>query len=541
MVVKDVSKSQSLSAFRVREYPLSKDSHLQRVLGLSDVISFGVSSTIGSGIFVSVGYIARFITGPSLPLSFVLVVAAVLLAAFCFAEFAGIVHSAGIGYSYAYTSYGELVAFVIGILTFFSYTLGTAAVARGWADYVKCFIHAASGYEIPSILTEFRLNDFLNISALAPVLCLGGAYIAITGMKESAWVGNTLVLINLSIMAGFVIYGLAAHADSSNLSPLFLPEVGWMGILKGSGLAFFCMVGWDLTCSLSDETINSYRTLPRGIVGTLIIVGLVYCCVSFTLCAIVPSTSIDIQAPVATAFRTLGDNWMYLLVSFAAVTVTSANVLTGSTGPPRIIYSIAQDGLLPACIGRIDPRSGVPRNATIVCALLNILACTFFDFTSLASITSCFALLVYAIVCGGLIVLRLKNSRGIFTNRFPMMIALAIFMVCSLMFQFRILSIAELDQTLMTYGIANLTAFVLVVMLYRSSTRARVVSELKTQPLLEDSPVTYSTFRCPWVPVVPLMAMWINTFMIASLGVTTLVWALVVIGICSITYLIMHH
>jgi len=530
MVLVDIIKPVTRIPLRTREYRASKHAHIERVLTLSDVVSFGVSSTIGSGIFVSAGYIARYITGPSLFLSFLLVVVAVLLSGFCFAEFAGQVHSAGMGYSYAYTSWGELVAFVVGVLTFFSYCLGTAAVARGWADYLKCFIHAASGYEIPSYLTSFELSSFLNLSILAPVLCLGGAYVAITGIRESAWVGKLLVTINLSIMIGFVVYGLFAHGNVDNLTPFVLPEVGWIGILKGSGLAFFCMIGWDLTCSLSDEVVNSARTLPRGIVLTLLVVGAMYCAVSFTLSAIVPSAEIDIAAPVATAFRTLGDNWMYLLVSLAAVTVTSANVLTGSTGPPRIIYTIAKDGLLPPSFGKINPHTGVPRNATILCAFVNITASTFFDFTALASITSCSSLLVYSVVCGGLLLLRTKPGSPL------LMTSITLFLATSLWFQFEVLNdfVGSLWWNL-SLG-SNVLASIVVVASY-SNTQKKSKSE-KFEPLLSMDPEGPG-FRCPWVPLVPLAAMWITTFMIASLGLSTLAWTLVsVLVIASLYFLI---
>lgn len=526
-----------MGPFATKKYNMGSDSHLARVLGLSDVVSFGVSSTIGSGIFVSIGYIARYITGPSLFLTFLLVVSTVLLSGFCFAEFAGVVHSAGMGYSYAYTTYGELVAFIIGSLTFLSYCLGTAAVARGWADYLNCFVYAASGYEIPAVFSEYKVNDFINISILAPLLCLAGSYIAISGIRESAWVGKMFVTINLSIMAGFVIYGLLVHGDAQNLSPLFLPEVGWIGILKGSGLAFFCLIGWDLTCSLSDEVVEPKRTLPRGIVATLLLVGLVYCSVSLTLCAMVPSDTIDIAAPIAVAFRTLGDNRMYLLVSFAAVTVTSANVLTGSTGPPRILYTMANDGLLPSGLGRVDPRSGVPRSATIVCAIMNIIACTCFDFTSLASITSCSSLIVYAVVCGGLLILRLEKTS--ITSRYSLMGGLVLFLVSSLTFQFHLLGLEQYSRFSLYYLVANICSGCVLAPLYWSGSRSRMLSD--SLLLGDDEPLKSSGFKCPWVPLVPLLAMWVNSFMIATLGLTTLLGALAVVGLCSFTYLIMHH
>ena len=520
MLCTDPSDSLISRSTRTLSHTSVDGRRLKPVLGFLDVLSFGISATIGSGIFVSIGYIAKFLSGPALFISFISVIVSALLSAVCYAEFSSKVSSSGMGYSYKYTTYGELVAFCTGLITFISYCLGTAAVSRGWAGYLRCLINASFGYEIPDILVAYPVNDWISISLLAPLLCGFSAIIAIAGMKESAAVGRGLLLINLGIMTLLIWYGIGVYGDTANLSPLTLPDKGWTGVLQGSGLAFFCLIGWDLTCSLTEEVKDANRTLPRGIVTTLLLVGTLYCAVSITLCAMMPTDLIDVSAPVASAFLAHGDHLMYLLVSVAAVTITKANVLTGSTGPPRVIFTMAKDGLLPEALARVDSVTGVPRHATLLCGFLNVMASGLFDFKQLASFTSCLALLVYTVVCGGVLLLRCpsRGSRGSISG------SLAMFVIASLCFQFNLLSPAATSVSLVKYGIVNLVSAVALAIAFRQGGRTpRVLKGLSSGPLLqsEDSPVLQG-FRCPWVPIVPMAAVWVNTLMIASLGLNTL-------------------
>ena len=502
---------------------------LKKVLGLLDVISFGVSATVGSGVFVSIGYIARYYTGPSLFLCFGVVLCAVLLSAFCFAEFSSKIRLSGMGYSYTYATYGELVAFSTGVVTFLSYCLGTAAVARGWGDYLRCFIHAASGFEIPEALTSYRINEWLSLSLLAPGLCAASALIAISGMKESARIAKFLVVVNVSIMVLFVAYGLGKYGDVSNMTPLVLPDVGWVGVLKGSGLAFFCMIGWDLMCSMTEEMKNPVRDLPRGIISTLALVGLIYCGVSITLSCMVPNSLIDPKAPVASAFLFHGDWTMYLLVSFVATSICMSNVLTGAIGPPRVVYTMASDGLLFKALSRVSAKAQVPRNATLLCGGLNVLMSGCLDFHQLASLTSCFSLIGYILVSGGILILRVKE-RSYSTNRVFLILCIFLFIVSSVVFQLEFLEIASPSWYVQYLGLANGGTALLLFWVYFQQC---AFSLSKKVLLLETkSP----TFNAPLVPLTPMLAMWINCFMLASLGRTAVGWSLLTLLGCAVVY-----
>ena len=491
---------------------------LKKVLGLWDVIPFGVSATLGSGVFVSAGYIARDYTGPSVVICFGAVILAVLLSALCFSEFASKLNTSGVGYSYTHHVYGELVAFCVGVITFVSYCFGSAAGARGFAQYLDTFIFGLTGMPFPDWAIARPLNEYISVSVVAPMVCAIGTLVSIGGMKESAFVSHFLVILNLSLMIGFAIYGMYLYGEIDNLDPFMKPSKEGMisGILEGSGLAFFCLIGWELTCSLREEMKAPSRDLPTGIIWILGIVGFLYCSVSLTLCAMMPFEIIDVEAPFASAFLFHRDTTMYLVVSFVASSICASNVLSGAIGPPRILYEMAKDGLVHEWLSKVSKKTSVPVRASIVCGLVNIIGAAFFDFQSLAKITSCFTLLIYTAVCGGVLSLRRPCRQGGYNRRLHA--CLLLFITTSLWFQYSLIDGAD---NLLISGITNLMAFILVCISYHSQSSLR-------EPLLA-RPSVRGVFECPLVPVVPLLAVWINTCMIASMGIWTLASSIAVV------------
>ena len=514
-------------------------SGLVRTLGLRDVTSFGISATLGSGILVSVGYMAKFHTGPSVAICFALVVLVVLLSALCFAEFAGRVHTSGVGYAYATYVYGDIVGFCVGVITFVSYCFGSAAGARGFAQYLGCFVFAFSGIELPQWLIGFPLpGSPFNVSVIAPVLCGLATLVSVSGAKNSAFVSNALVLMNLSLMIIFIIYGTSQYGDSDLLSPWTIPSIGWRGVLDASGSAFFCLIGWELTCSLSEEVKRPSRNLPTGIISTLIIVGCIYCAVSLTLSVMVPYDLINTQAPVAYAFLFHGDARMYLVVSFVASTVCVSNVLSSSIGTPRVVYAMARDGHLFDSLATLSPTTNVPFKAAIVCGVINMIGSGLFDFESLAKITSCMTLLIYASVSGGVLLLRKPSATS------PLLLpALTLFSITSIIFQFNLLNPISPNSSLTwILGIFNLISALIVFVVYQNASRTSALQSpliATGKPLLSQE--KDDIFNCPMVPVVPLLAVWTNLFVIASMGIQTFTAAISLPILSALYYKFTHR
>jgi len=503
-----------------------KSQGLMRSLGLVDVVSFGISATLGSGILVSVGYVTKYHTGPSVAVCFAGVVIVVLLTALCFAEFASRLNTSGVGYAYAKHVFGDMVGFCVGLITFVSYCFGTAAGARGFAQYLGCFVFGISGIQLPAWLLGSSSKDKspFDCSALAPILCGLATIVSVSGAKNSAKVSNALVVLNLSLMISFIIYGTVYYGDTDLLVPMTIPSIGWRGILDASGSAFFCLIGWELTCSLSEEIKHPSRTLPTGLISSLLIVGLIYCAVSFTLSVMVPYNLINVEAPVAFAFLFHGDTRMYLVVSLVASTVCVSNVLSSTIGTPRIVYAMARDGHLFDSLATLSLSTNVPLRAALVCGVINIIGSGLFDFESLAKITSCMTLMIYATVCGGVVILRTKSQ--------TLIKPLIFFSISTIVFQFEILHPQYPDSILLwILGVLNLVSSLYIIKQF--NTRYSSLDE----PLLEPPPGC-EFFKCPLVPAIPLLAVWTNLFVIASMGFQTFATA-VSIPILSAIYFIL--
>jgi amino acid transporter len=252
----------------------------------------------------------------------------------------------------------------------------------------------------------------------------------------------------------------------------------------------------------------------------------------------VPFEIIDVEAPFATAFLVYDDWPMYLVVSFVAASICASNVLSGSIGPPRILYTMAKDGLVHDWLSKISPTTSVPVRAVVVCGIVNIIGAAFFDFESLAKITSCFTLLIYTAVCAGVLFLRRRVEIGNFGLLHASVLA---YVIASAWFQFSVISEG---QFCWTSGVVNLIMFIFTCVLYITEKRTKKHKEsisYNNVPIISDGVTFQKVFECPMVPFIPLLAVWINTFMIASMGIGTLISSLSVVVASALYYIIHSH
>jgi basic amino acid/polyamine antiporter, APA family len=509
---------------------------LHKVLTVTDLVAFGISSTLGSGIFVTVGTIAAQYAGPGIFLSFLVAGFGSMLSALCYAEFASRIPLSGQGYTYAYVALGEVVAFVNGWLGFVSYCVATAAVARGWASYVDCFFLAIpSPVTLPRWMVNAPIDGFGGImafSGLAALLNIACMTMACFGISESTRLSLILVIVNFSLMVGFVIYGSWSYGDVDRLEPLM--PFGVLGVLKGSGLAFFCCIGWELVCALGEEVKRPSRDLPRGIIGSLSATTALYCAVCIALAVMVPWQQISIGAPIADAFRFNGDNFGYILVSFVCTMVCPPSVLAGIIGPPRILYKMARDGLVFEWLGRVNAK-GAPVTATLVGGCFASVLAGVFNFESLAGTCSSSTLFMFALVCFGVLIVRAREA-GAVENQGKLTIALMVFAVFSFFFCALLIHGGNVAW-LIVAGILNIGSAGFAVHTYNVVSTPSI--DPKTNPLLREGfPASHDSilitsvksakkrhdiFLCPLMPFLPLLAAWVDIFMIASLGPTAAV------------------
>ncbi len=393
---------------------------LRKRLGPVDLVGFGVGIVIGTGIFTLTGVEAKNHAGPAVVVSFLVAGVVSVLAALCYAELASSVPTAGSAYTYAYATLGEPVAWIIGWDLVLEFALGASVVARGWSGYLGDLFNLPTSF--------FGEESVVNLGAMFIVAVL--AVVAVVGIRESARVTNTLVLIKVSICVFIIIAGLF-FINGDNLTP-FVPAsepvqegtsglkqplsqvlfgieptaFGVAGILTAAAVVFFAYTGFEALANLAEETRKPARDLPLGILGTLALSTVLYMGVSFVMVGMIKYNQIDEGAPIASAFRAVGANWAATLVSIAAVAGLTSVILVDLVGMGRIGYAISRDGLLPKAIGRVHPRWGTPWKVTIGTALLVMAISGFVPLTELADLVSIGTLFAFIIVSVAVAILR---------------------------------------------------------------------------------------------------------------------------------------
>ncbi len=418
--------------------PPADDAHsLKRVLGASDLVMLAIGAVIGAGIFGAIGTAAagqvgpdgaiiRYGAGPALILSFIILGGACALAALCYAELAAMIPQAGSAYAYTYATLGEVVAWIIGWDLILEYAVGNVAVAISWGDYFTTLLRGV-GLELPAWLaTGYRTallsanSDVHGLLTTAPRL-LGmpllvnlpafGIVMLITwlllrGARESSTANNVMVVIKLAALGLFVAVGLMT-IDPANYTP-FAPN-GFTGIHQGAAIVFFAYIGFDAISTAAEETRNPQRNLPIGIIGGLAICTVIYVVVGAVLTGMVPSSELAVADPLARALELAGYSGVGSLVALGAVASMSAVLLVFQYGQPRIFFAMARDGLLPAWAARLDPKTRIPYMTTLVTGVVVAVASLVGDAAETYDLTNIGTLFAFALVCTGVLVLRVAE------------------------------------------------------------------------------------------------------------------------------------
>lgn len=404
---------------------------LGRHLGLRDLTFFGIAAIIGAGSFSSMGQ-ACASGGPGVVLLFVLCAVACGFTALCYAEFAARVPASGSAYTYAYVSFGELFAWVIGWALLMEYSIGNIYVAFSWSGYFTNLLDAM-GLHLPEWLTiNYRSaaaahaantpGEGLTAWATAPLI--GGRRIILdlpafainvlitalcyVGVRESRNASNAMVVVKLAIIALVIAVGIA-HVDIDHWTP-FMPN-GFGGVMAGASAVFFAYIGFDAVSTLAEESRDPQRDLPRGMVLSLVVCTAVYIALALVLTGMVPYHQLDVSDPLAEVFALTGVKWMLLLVSIAAVVAMTSVMLVFQLGQPRIWMSMSRDGLLPKPFARIHPRYRTPGFSTIVTGLVVGVPILFTDEAFILDFTSIGTLFAFVLVCGGVLLMP-RRERG---------------------------------------------------------------------------------------------------------------------------------
>ncbi|XP_050090640.1 uncharacterized protein LOC126574465 isoform X1 [Anopheles aquasalis] len=395
---------------------------LGRILNTFDLTALGVGATLGVGVYVLAGHVSKDQAGPSVVLSFLIAAAASFLAGLCYAEFGARVPKSGSAYIYSYVCIGEFMAFIIGWNLMLEYIIGSASVSRGLSLYIDTLANDTMKVrfrEVAPIEWDF-MSEYFDFFAFSVAILLGIALAF--GLKKSTMVNNAFTVLNIFIVL-FVIVAGAINADLDNwrITPESVPAMynageggffpfGFEGTLRGAATCFFGFVGFDCIATTGEEVRNPRRAIPRAILLSLCTIFLAYFGVSTVLTLMWPYYKQDVNAPLPHVFNEIGWNFAKWIVAIGGIIGLVASLFGAMFPQPRIIYAMAQDGLIFRALGEVSPRFKTPVFGTLCAALLTGTLGGLFDLKALVNMLSIGTLMAYTVVAISILILRFSDN-----------------------------------------------------------------------------------------------------------------------------------
>ncbi|WP_375374024.1 amino acid permease [Hymenobacter sublimis] len=414
---------------------------LARHLTVRDLTALGIAAVIGAGIFSTIGN-ASHDGGPAVSLLFVFTAIACAFSALCYAQFAATIPVSGSAYTYAYASFGELAAWIIGWALIMEYAVGNIVVAISWSDYFTGLLDGI-GVHIPSYLTmgmqsaHKHYNEVLALMQAGKPLAeaspaqlagyqtwtsapelFGGLRLVVDlpaglitllitaivyiGIKESKNASNLLVLLKLIVVATVIGVG-AFYVQPGNWTPFAPNGVG--GVLKGVSAVFFAYIGFDAISTTAEECKNPQRDLPRAMIYALIICTVLYVIITLVLTGMVSYKELGVGDPLAFVFQKVGLNWLAGVVAVSAVFAMASVLLVFQIGQPRIWMTMSRDGLLPPVFAKVHPKFHTPSFSTIVTGFFVGVPALLLNMDLVIDLTSIGTLFAFALVCGGILII----------------------------------------------------------------------------------------------------------------------------------------
>ncbi len=441
-------KKNIASILKEAESTQAGEHKLHKTLSLRDLTSLGIAAIIGAGIFSTIGN-ASAAGVPGVVFLFMFIAFACSFSAMSYAEFASSIPISGSAYTYAYASFGEIVAWIIGWALIVEYAIGNIVVAISWSDYFTGLM-SGIGVHIPeylcmdylsakngcaealsSLSTNQPINHYLQEQMIAwqtapelfgfkiicdlPALAIVFAITALIyrGVHETKTVGNYFVALKLTVIVLVIIVG-AFYVQPENWHP-FTPN-GVSGILQGVASVFFAYIGFDALATTAEECKDPKRDLPKAMMSSLIICTILYILIALTLTGMVSYKDLAVGDPLAHAFSLINVHWMSGIVAVSAVIAMASVLLVFQNGQPRIWMSMSRDGLLPKRFSTIHPKFKTPAFSTIVTGFFVAVPALFLNLKEVTDLSSIGTLFAFVIVNAG--VIRMESHRNEFHTGF---------------------------------------------------------------------------------------------------------------------------
>ncbi|GAB3175641.1 amino acid permease [Telluribacter humicola] len=406
---------------------------LEKVLGVRDLVSLGIAAIVGAGIFSTIG-LASFNGGPAVSLLFVFTAIACVFTALSYAQFASTVPVSGSAYTYAYVTFGELFAWIIGWALILEYAVSNMVVAISWSEYFVSML-AGFGLHLPAYLTidpgsaaeafaklqavgtdalTFAEREAARAYATAPqfggmriILDLPAGLITVLvtslvyiGIKESRTASNIMVILKIGVVL-LVIFAGAFYVKPENWLP-FAPN-GMKGVLSGVAAVFFAFIGFDSISTTAEECKNPQRDLPKAMIYCLLICTVLYVLITLVLTGMVNYKELNVDDPLAFVFQRIGLDFMAGIISVSAVIAITSALLVYQLGQPRIWMTMSRDGLLWKRFSKIHPKYKTPSFATIVTGFVVAIPALFFKMDFFVDLTSVGTFFAFILVCAGVL------------------------------------------------------------------------------------------------------------------------------------------
>ncbi|GAA3542138.1 amino acid permease [Nonomuraea rosea] len=419
----------------------------------ADLVVLGLGVMIGAGIFGIAGQQAAGTAGPGVILSFMIAGIACLLACLCYAELSSTMPTSGSAYTFTYVIFGEVWAWIIGWALILELQFAAAVVARAWGAIT---VRAISNFGV-SLPREKLVADVLVVVIL--VLLTGIVALGARIGLRALWI---MVAAKLLAIGAVIVVGLP-HVNVANFGEFYVPpkilptpsatvlEVfvgqsqafGWFGIFTAASAIAFAYIGFDIVATSAEETVNAPRAVPKGMIRSLVIATIIYLAVAVVMVGMIPYTKISVDAPLSSAFRTIGVDWMVHVIDAGAVLGLTTVILVLIVGQTRVLFSMARDGLIPRGLASVSRRYHTPSRVTLVIGLIAVVLAEFVPVLTMQELVVIGTLFAFLFVAAGVIVMRRRMphlERGFRVPLSPVLPALSVVATLWLMVNLRVLT-----------------------------------------------------------------------------------------------------